>query len=112
MKSVTYHQGIKQSPDLHGLAEQATHRLNEEVGPAAAQVEAEWDATAANGGRQRLVTLTLREPPEEARGSFAAEDLANPQILGFRLRAVWRDLLRQQTHRLMREFDEGAPGES
>jgi hypothetical protein len=111
MKSVTYHQGIKESPDLYGLAERATDRLNEEVGRAAAQVEAEWDATVANGGRQRLVTLTLREPPEEARGSFAAEDLANPEMLGFRLRAVWRDLLRQQTQRLLREFHEDVPGD-
>ncbi len=107
MKSVTYHQGIKQSPDLYGLAEQATHRLNEEVGPAAAQVEAEWDATNDNGGRRRLVTLTLRDLPEEARGTFPVEDLNNPQMLGFRLRHVWMDLLRDRNHRLLREFHDG-----
>ncbi len=113
MKSVIYHSGIKQTPNLHGLAEKATNRLKEIVGEYGQQTEAEWDAAEDQSKKERLVTLTLRDLSEEACGTFAAEELEDPLMLGFRLRAVWRALLRDRSDRLLREFQsDRTPGDN
>jgi hypothetical protein len=107
MKSVVYHPSIRQSPDLYALAEKATRRLDEIVGEHRADAEAEWD-TAEDANKQKgLVTLTIREHPEEVRGSMAREDLERPDVLRARLGLLWDDLLADRLHRLLREFHNG-----
>jgi hypothetical protein len=107
MKSVIYHPGIRQSPELYGLVEKATRRLDEIVGEHRSLAEAEWD-TAEDANKQKgLVTLTIRELPEEVRGSMAREDLERPDVLKARLSLLWDDLLGDRLHRLLREFHNG-----
>ncbi len=101
MKSVIYHPGIKQSPELYGLAEKANRRLNEIAGEFGKDAEAEWDATEDEKSRKRLVKLTIRDLPEEVRGTFPREDLQDASMLTFRLAGLWGDLLGVRSLRLI-----------
>ena len=112
MKSVIYHPGIKQSPELYGLAEKANRRLNEIVGEIGREAEAEWDAAEDEKSRKSLVKLTIRDLPEEVRGSFPREDLKDSSMLSLRLAGLWGDLLQARTHRLLRNLMDNGDLES
>src|SRR5207244_3251031 len=112
VKSVIYHPGIKQSPDLYGLAEKATDRLNEIVGMYGKEAEVEWDTSVDESKRKPLVTLTIRDLPEEVRGNIAREDLEKPDMLTLRLARLWGDLLQTRSHRLLRNLMENGDEEN
>jgi len=110
MKSVTYQPAIRQAGPLFDLAQKATQRLDETIGPPAADLEAEWDATEDAKG-QPVATFRLRYLPDEASTTVPAEMMHKERALDFRLLDVWGKVLRDRNHRLLRSLlDEGGNG--
>jgi hypothetical protein len=92
MKEVIYRHGIRQTPKLLALAEQATKALEDVGGKKASLVSAEWDRGKGPRGSDLLV-VTLSFSRGSVMRVFEPEELQYPPKREIDLRLLWGDLL-------------------
>ncbi len=104
---------IKERQSLHSGVLCANEILEDELGPSAGPVAADWSLDQDERGRP-VLTLRLTDVNDSATGRFSPEELANPSHLGIRLVRLWGDLLQerlrkqvQKLHQLLQQDDEG-----
>ena len=92
MNQVIYRDGIQQGGPLRLATEEATKRLEEEVGPLAEIVSVEWDR-GEDAALCSVVILRLFDPSGSVTAIFDPEELKEPTRLRRRFRLLWGDLL-------------------
>jgi hypothetical protein len=106
MRKVTTDPAIENNSQFAEAVTRATRWLEEEIGPAAERVDADWRLTFDD--RQRpLLELRLGDWAGEARTTFAPDDLQRERHTRYRFIRLWGDVLQSGTQRLVGELQRG-----
>ena len=99
--AVSFSERIRRTSSLELLARQATHQLEEAIGPAAPRVSAFWDLSDDG----RAVTLQLTDAPESVNARFELGQLGKSPINDdLRFIRLWGDLLQERSHRQLQQL--------
>src|SRR5262245_6496103 len=104
MKGVTYSDSLMQDTRLFKLAEKTTRLLDHESSKGIEdEVSAAWDVSNGTPSvREPQLLVRLSYPQSSAYEVFTLSELNQPdEFLEFKLRRLWRRLLREESHRLL-----------
>ena len=99
---------IERDPDLARKVRDATRLLEQQLGPAAERIRAEWSLASNDGGRP-VVNLTISDWTGTVGYPFAPGELANPFHLQVRFHRLWGDFLQVRSHTQI-DSEVGSPG--
>src|SRR5438105_4915784 len=90
--NIRYTDSVRQWGEGYTLAQQATTRLADILGPSPGPVTGEWDRAEDDKGCA-LLTLRLKDSTAEVLGTFAPDELRSSAQTAFRLHRLWGELL-------------------
>jgi hypothetical protein len=106
MKEVKIDPAIRQDPGLYNSVKSVTELLEQEIGPKASEITADWSLARSLQPGERLINLEISD--ELDRASCVFSEIGLPRISENRLRIslirLWGDLLQEQSHRDLAEL--------
>jgi hypothetical protein len=105
LKSVQVADAIRSRPEWADAVERASKKLEEVLGQYLDRVEVRWDLDMDSRGHE-FARLTLRDATGEVSGELALDELHDRWQMGYRLYALWGDLLQIRSHKELAELRE------
>ncbi len=101
--NVTYSEGVRQWDEGFLLAQKATERLEEILGPAAEQASAEWNRIEDEEG-YAVFALRVRDSVGEVTTRFASDELQSEDETSIGLHLLWANLLGIHNHKQLEKL--------